>query len=98
MGIYYSVGFGLQGCYLDDSKGGVYAITSRKELCNMIRGEVDVYDLPKDSFKQANVSKIWPRLKKYGASQATIYLRHKQYVLTFYGLTEDEFNEQNTED
>ena len=98
MKIYYSVGFGLQGCYLDDSKGGVYEINSRKELSEMIRNAVEVYDLPKNAFKQANVSRIWPHLKKHGASQATIYLRHKQYVLTFYGLTEDEYNEQNTED
>ena len=98
MSIYYSVGFGLQGCYLDDSKGGVYQIKSRKELCEMIRNEIAVYDLPKNSFKQANVARIWPHLKKHGALQATIYLRHKHHVLTFYGLTEDEFNEQNTED
>ena len=97
MGIYYSVGYGLQGCYLDDSKSGCYEINSRRELCDMIRGEIEVYSLPKSCFEQVSIRKLWAYLKKHGASNAPIYITHKHNLLTFYGLTESEFNEQNQE-
>ena len=95
---YYSVGFGLQGCYLDDSNMGAYEIQSRKELCDMIRGAIEFYDLPKSCFSQLYILKIWKHIKNHGSSCLHLHIHHKQYALSFYGLTAEEFTEaQNNE-
>lgn len=93
----YSVSFGLEGCYLPDSHGGVYECHTRKELADIIRGEMQTYDLPKSLFAGVKIRRLWSFIKQHGSSSAHFSIYHKGYSLAFHGLTEEEFNQQNEE-
>lgn len=88
---YYCANFGLAGCYLPDSQSYPYAGTTRKELAEYIRCELDIYDLPKSLFNEVKISRLWSFIKRNGSSTAHFNLHHKQYCLSFNGLTEEEF-------
>jgi len=94
----YAVTFGLAGCYMPDSHEGVHEFTTRKELAEFIRGELDVFDMPSSLFREVHIRRLWGFITKHGSSQAHFNLHHKENVLSFHGLTEDEFNEQNADD
>lgn len=91
---YYKTGFGLSGCYLDDNQGGAQCFTTRRELANAIRGELDVYDLPKSCLAEVSIRRLWRAIvNAKSASSYTFYINHGANVLTFYGLTEREYLE-----
>jgi hypothetical protein len=91
---FYKTGFGLTGCYLDDNQGGAQCFTTRRELANAIRYELEVYDLPASAFREVSIRRLWRAIvNANSASSYTFHLQHKQYVLTFYGLTEREYLE-----
>jgi hypothetical protein len=94
----YSTCFGLQGCYLPDSRGGPVEFTRRRDLAVFIRAELEAYDLPSSLFREVNIARLWAYIKRHGSSSAHFHLSHKGYALSFIGLTEDEFNAQNGED
>lgn len=89
----YSVSFGLAGCYLPDSYGGVYECSTRRELADIIRSELKVYDLPARLFREVRINRLWSFIKNHGSSSAHFNLHHKGHVLSFSGLTEDEYNQ-----
>jgi len=85
------VSFGLAGCYLPDSHGGVYEVTTRRELASIIRGEIEVYDLPACLFRDAHVRRLWKFIRRNGSSVAHFSLYHGDHVLAFNGLTQAEY-------
>lgn len=91
--IYYSVSFGLQGGYMPNSYGGVYEITTRRQLADMIRGELENYELPLRLFNEVGIRDLWPKLARWGGSNMHFDLCHGDYVLSFCGLTTEEFNQ-----
>lgn len=67
---YYKTGFGLAGCYLDDSQGGAQCFTSRKELAEAIRYELEMYDLPKRCFAEVNIRRLWSAIVHAGSASS----------------------------
>lgn len=87
----YKILFGLSGCYLADSEYGVFEVTTRKELSSLIRNSLEFYEMPKYLFSQVKIRKLWSFIKRNGSSSAHFNLHHKQFVINFYGLTEEEY-------
>ena len=88
---FYSINFGLEGCYMPDSFGGAIEINSRKAFAEMIRDELRLYELPQNLFRQAHVRRMWSFIKRHGSSTAHFTLYHKGNALRFIGLTGYEY-------
>jgi hypothetical protein len=92
---FYKTGFGLSGCYLDDSQGGAQEFTTRRALAEAIRYELEWLEFPKSAFAEVNIRRLWSAIVRAGsASSFTFYIHHGAHVLTFYGLTEREYLEE----
>lgn len=89
----YCVTFGLSGCYLPDSQGYIEACT-RSDLASHIKAELQFHDMPASLFREVRISKLWTWIKKHGSSVAHFDLHHKGYVLSFIGMTEEEYAQQ----
>jgi len=89
----YSVSFGLAGCYLPDSHGGVYEVTRRTDLADVIREELRMYDLPASLFRDAHVRRLWRFIRRNGSSVAHFSLYHGDHALAFNGLTQAEYEQ-----
>lgn len=88
----YSVGYGLQGCYLDDSHYGTFECATRAELAALIRDALEFYEMPACKFKEVGLRKLWGFIRRNGSSVAHFNIQHGAHVLNFYGLTEEEYN------
>ena len=93
----YSVSYGLSGCYMPDSVSFGMEFTRRRDLAQFIRDELEFYDMPACLFREVNVRRLWQAIMRHGSSSYGFYLDHKENVLHFHGLTEDEFNESQEE-
>jgi hypothetical protein len=89
----YSVTSGLAGCYMPNSSGGPYAFTTRRDLANFIRDEIEFLDWPASMIRQVPLQRIWSHIKHHGSSVAHFSIERKGYELAFHGLTEAEFAE-----
>lgn len=94
----YAITFGLQGCYMPDSHDGAFEVSTRRELASLIRNELATYELPKRLFREVRINRLWSFIKRNGSSSAHFCLIHRESVLQFHGLTEEEFNQQNKDD
>jgi hypothetical protein len=91
---YYKTGFGLSGCYLDDSQGGAVSFSTRRDLADAIRSELEAYDMPASCFAEVGIRRLWRAIvNAKSASRYTFHIHHGAHVLTFYGLTEREYLE-----
>lgn len=90
----YAITYGLQGCYMPDSHEGAYEFTTRRELAQFIRSELQVFGLPASLFREVRIARLWSFIKRHGSSTAHFHLAHGQCVLSFEGLTEEEFDQQ----
>lgn len=90
----YSVSFGLQGCYMPDSVNGPYEFTTRKALGEFIRDQIEFYELPARLFREVRLRNLWRFITRNGSSSAHFSLYHGANALSFSGLTEEEFQEQ----
>ena len=61
----YAVTFGLAGLYMPDSHSGCHEFNTRRELAEFIRGELEMYDLPKSLFRDAHVHRLWRFIKRH---------------------------------
>lgn len=92
---YYKSGFGLAGCYLDDSQGSPQCYTRRKDLARAIRADLEWLDWPASCIREVPLRRLWGLIKHArSASSFTFYIHHGAHVLTFYGLTEREYLEE----
>lgn len=88
----YSVSFGLIGCYLSDSQGGVYECSTMRELASIIRDELEAYGMPKSLFRDVHIRWLWAFIKRNGSSSAHFRLDDgKGSALFFHGLTREEY-------
>lgn len=94
----YAVTFGLRGCYMPDSHDGAHEFTTRKELADFIRSELEMYDMPASLFREVRINNLWHHIKRHGSSSAHFALHHEANALEFHGLTEDEYTEQTRDD
>ena len=95
---YYAITFGMTGCYMPDSHNGAHCFTRRKDLAETIRSYLEMYDLPASLFHEVKIKKLWKFIKRNGASVAHFSLDHEGHTLSFHGLTEEEYNQQNQEE
>lgn len=94
----YTVTNGLAGCYMPDSNSGAMEFATRKELADMIRWNLDSLGWPLSKFREVNIRRLWRHIAAHGSSVAHFSLSHKGYELAFHGLTEAEFNADQSED
>lgn len=94
----YTVTNGLAGCYMPDSNSGAMEFETRKELADMIRWNLDSLGWPLSKFHEVNIRRLWRHIAKHGSSGAHFSLSHKGYELAFHGLTEEEFNADQSKD
>lgn len=94
----YAVTYGLRGCYMPDSHGGAHEFRTRGELAEFIKDELRTFDMPASLFKDVGIRKLWGFIRRNGSSVAHFSIRHGANVLSFHGLTEDEFHEMQEED
>jgi hypothetical protein len=90
----YIVTNGLAGCYLPDNHSGPMEFTSRRELAEFIRHELEYLEFPASLFAEVNIRRLWRFIQNHGSSTAHFSLHHKGYALEFHGLTEDEAKAQ----
>jgi hypothetical protein len=93
----YAVTFGLAGCYMPDSHDGAFEVYRRKDLADLIRSELETYDLPKSAFNQVRLTNLWRFIKRNGSSSAHFSIHHEGHALEFHGLTEAEYAQQQKE-
>lgn len=94
----YSVSYGLQGCFMPDSVNGPYCGTTRKELANLIRDELSVYDMAASKSREVKLNRLWAHIKRHGSSSAHFHIADGEHnVLSFHGLTEDEAKEMEAQ-
>ena len=91
----YAVTFGLAGCYMPDSHDGAFECATRRELADLIRSELEVYELPKSLFREVRINRLWSCIKRNGSSSAHFSLIHDGHSLSFHGLTEEEFQRES---
>jgi len=89
----YSITYALKGCYLPDNPGHVMEFHSRREMAEFIRYEIDFYEFPKATFRQADIRRLWRLIRNAGSSSVYHFsIDHGGYTIAFYGLTEEEYN------
>lgn len=94
----YATSFGLSGCYLPDSHGGPIICSTRRELAEAIRAEIDASEFPKATFGQANIRRLWRLICNAGsASSYHFSIQHGAYEIGFHGLTEAEAQQMEAE-
>lgn len=93
----YSVSYGLQGCYMPDSISGPYTGTTRRELANLVRGELSQYGMAERRIRDVRLRDLWRFIKRNGSSSAHFHIADGEHnVLSFHGLTEDEAKRDGT--
>ncbi|MBR1173880.1 hypothetical protein JQ617_07935 [Bradyrhizobium sp. KB893862 SZCCT0404] len=96
---YFTISYGLQGCYMPDSHFGPFAVTRRKDLVNAMRDALEFYEAPKSRLREVSWSKLWSTAKRHGTSSVHFCIATDDHnMVEFHGLTEAEFNEHNKED
>jgi hypothetical protein len=93
---HYSVTYGMPG-YLPDS-GSLYFGSTRGEMADMIRDNLKAYDMPAALFHDVRLQRIWGGIKRWGSSSMHFHLHHKGNVLSFHGLTQEEYDRLDGEE
>jgi hypothetical protein len=86
----YAVTFGLSGCYLPDSHFGPIVCTTRRELMQTIRAEIESAGFPACTIRQVKATRLWQFIKRNGSSVAHFSVTHGAHEIGFHGLTEAE--------
>ncbi|MDG4856441.1 hypothetical protein [Mesorhizobium sp. WSM4982] len=94
---YFSLSYGLAGCYMPDSHLGCYVVTTRRELVDTVREGLAFYDMPKSAIRQIKWSRLWSQAKRYGTSSIHFDIEHKGNALHFGGMTAAEYDAECTD-
>lgn len=81
---------GLPGCL--PNSADVYAYTTRREVVSAFRDYLEFQGLPAYLIHQIKWRDVWHHIKRYGASSLHLCVQHKNTVVEFAGLTENEYN------
>ncbi len=94
----YAIITGLAGCYMPDSNSGPYIGSTRRELMDLLRSEIEAMGFPASTIRQAKIrDRVWPIVKRHGSSSAHISIQHEGLEILFQCLTEDEANAMEAE-
>ena len=92
---YFTLTYGLQGCYMPDSHFGPFAVNTRRDLINAVRDALEFYEAPKSAIRQVKWSRLWSSAKRHGTSSVHFCIAtDKHNMLEFHGLTKAEYDEQ----
>lgn len=88
----YSVSWASAGC-MPDSTSGPYTVTTRRELADLIRSELEAYDLPASLFRTVGLRRLWGLIVNAGSASSMHFSfqdprEHSLYALHFEGLTQ----------
>jgi hypothetical protein len=90
---YFTLTYGLQGCYMPDSHMGPYVAHTRREIVEAVRDALAFYEAPKVAIKQVSWNRLWSQAKRHGTSSIHFCIAtSKHNMLEFHGLTEEEYN------
>ena len=93
---YFTLTYGLQGCYMPDSHWGPHAVCRRKDLIAAVRDTLEMLDAPKSALRQVNWTRLWAQAKRSGTSSIHFAIATDgRNMLEFHGLTEAEYLEQS---
>ena len=94
----YSVTHGLAGCYMPDSQSGPITGTTRRELADAIRYELEFKEWPAYLIREVRLSNLWAHIKRHGSSSAHFCIRRDEYKIAFHGLTDAEAEQMQAEE
>lgn len=77
---------------MPDYNSGPTFATTRRDLANIIRYEIERMDWPASMFAEVKIRRLWSFIARNGSSVAHFSLQRAGYELAFHGLTEEEFN------
>lgn len=96
---YFTLTYGLQGCYMPDSHMGPYLATTRREIIQAVREALEFYEAPKSAIHQVAWKRFWAQAKRSGTSSIHFCIAtDKHNMLEFHGLTEAEYAERENQD
>ena len=97
---YFTLTYGLQGCYMPDSHWGPHAVTRRKDLIGAVRATLDtlLYQEGDRSvagcMRQVDWKRLWSSAKRHGTSSIHFCIATGDHtMLEFHGMTEAEYLE-----
>lgn len=88
----YAVSFASAGCLPDNAPSGPYYCPTRRELADLIRDQLEAYDLPASRFASVGVRRLWRLICNAGSASSMHFSIEGPvlYALHFEGLTEAE--------
>jgi hypothetical protein len=83
---------------MPDSGPYLLECSTRRELANAIRYEIEKADFPANTFNQVKIRRLWSFIQRHGSSVAHFSVDHGSYEIGFHGLTSAEADEMRNED
>jgi hypothetical protein len=101
---YFTLTYGLQGCYMPDSHFGPHAVSRRKDLVSAVRDTLAMLldqegDRPVSRcMREVNWRRLWSQAKRSGTSSIHFCIATDEHnMLEFHGLTEEEYLQHEKE-
>ena len=91
---YFSLTYGLQGCYMPDSHFGPYHCRTRGGIAYAIRETLATLDVAPSRIRQVALRRLWAQAKRTGTSSIHFAIATDAHnMLEFHGMTEAEYLE-----
>lgn len=101
---YFTLTYGLQGCYMPDSHFGPYAVTTRSGITYAVRETLSMLlgqegDKSVDScMRQVSWKRLWAQAKRSGTSSIHFCIATSDHnMLEFHGLTQEGYEQAEKE-
>ena len=90
----FTISSGMPG-YMPNYNSGAYVATTRKELAEILRSELEMLDYPANRFNDFNVTRMWRFIQnaRSGSSCHSYCDTHNGEQLSINGLTDAEYDE-----
>ena len=91
----FNIMSGLEGCYMPNYSSGPMLASTRRELMDTLRTELDMLGYPANRIHDFNVRRMWGHIKLWGGSSVHSCCQvHNHELLSIQGLTDAEYDEQ----
>lgn len=93
--VYFSLSHGLRGCYMPDTMPYAYCVATRRDLADIIRSELEMYDAPRSRFRSVHIRDLWQRFQHARSASSWHFDidTTEGYALHFGGMTKDEYDD-----
>ena len=92
----FSITSGMDG-YMPNYQSGPYCATTRAELADILRAELEMLNYPVNRFADFNVRRLW-RFVQFARSGSSCHSHcdeHNAERMSIYGLTDAEYDDAN---